>query len=993
MRHRRFEYSSSLRRATAVTGAVVLAATALSVAGPASVFTLARTTERMRNSIDAITVVKRDVALSHAEFRSYLLDPSSDRLVQYSNAHRLRDAHLDSLQSSTIVDSSLGLRLTSVHATLSRLDAMRDTMIQEGVASSERVRSFLGSDAGVRARNAVDSTLTELERVFRAQLAVAQPRLERRRTLVLTVIPAMLLATLALLGWLYQRLLRSSEAEAAQATHYREMIDESPDGVMVHSAGRIVYANAEAVALTGAASVGALVGRDAKDLIPPEDRAAVEARAAQVMTLGERPAPRLTCINRLDGTIIEVETRVARVDFNGEPSVEITLRDVADRRQREVALAASEQRFRTVLESMEEGVVLQDAQMKILLWNAAAERILGLSADQLAGRTSYDPAWRATDESGDELPGDRHFAAVSVRTGLPSSGIMGLDRGDGLRVWLRVSAVPMLSEQDGRANAVVATFADITAQRETAQRLADSESRYRLITEHAADLITLRSSDDRLLFASPSHSRVLGWTPEELTGQLGASLVHPNDVALLVGSADALFNGVSPQTVTLRVRHKEGHWIWVEVLASPVVAGNGPQSTFVTTARDVTERRRLEEELRQAQKMESLGRVASAVAHDFNNLLTAIRGSAELLLDDKVGIPVAEGVGEITDAVERAAGLTAQLLAFARRQHTAATTLHCASVIRSAEPLLSRLTTPRVRVSVTVAPDAERATISADRSQFEQVLFNLVLNARDASSAQSVVHILLSSETVTAERPGRYGPINAGRYVTLTVTDHGSGMAEEVLTQLFEPFFTTKPQGKGTGLGLSTVYGIVTQHRGGITVDSAERRGSSFLVHWPRREDDIPQAEADAAHPTRTPALAEPDESIARSSTGVSRGTLLLVDDEPAVRRTVAKLLERGGFRVVQAGSGREALGLLAAVNAHFDALVTDVRMPGMSGVQLVESMTEQHLDLPVLFISGQIDDPIPMNWQSTQPRRFLRKPFQGNELTAEVRELFPVAS
>jgi two-component system, cell cycle sensor histidine kinase and response regulator CckA len=272
------------------------------------------------------------------------------------------------------------------------------------------------------------------------------------------------------------------------------------------------------------------------------------------------------------------------------------------------------------------------------------------------------------------------------------------------------------------------------------------------------------------------------------------------------------------------------------------------------------------------------------------------------------------------------------------------------------------------------------------------VLFNLVVNARDASTAHGQVEVRLGREDLDTERQGRYGVVEAGSYVTLTVSDHGSGMSEDVLSQLFEPFYTTKPQGKGTGLGLSTVYGIVLQHRGGIAVDSAEDSGSTFTVFWPRREDDVLLCVTDDTSPVEQAPLVD-SASGATPSAAARTETLLLVDDEPAVRRTVAKLLERAGFRVLQAASGREALDLLSSAPTTVDALVTDVRMPDMSGVELVETMTERQIDIPVLFISGQIDDPIPVDWHSDKPRSFLRKPFQGDELSTKVRELFPVAS
>ena len=699
--------------------------------------------------------------------------------------------------------------------------------------------------------------------------------------------------------------------------------------------------------------------------------------------------------------MIEVETRSVLIDFEGTRAAEVTLRDVTERRKNEVALAASEQRFRAVLATMEEGVCLQDEQLTIRLWNTAAERILGLSADQMSGRTSYDPNWRAVDEFGDDLPGERHFAPIALRTGRPASGTMGVMRGDGSRVWVQVNAVPMIREGQSEPYAVVVTFADVTLARLNAKSLRESEERYRLITENSADLITLRSADDTLLYVSPSHERVLGWTPDDLLGKHGRAQVHPDDLFLLEQSPDALFNGDGARRATLRIQHKDGHYVWVEVVASPIAAGNGSFSTFVTSARDITDRRRLEEELRQAQKMESMGRMASGIAHDFNNLLTAIRSSAEFMHDATPATAlVREGAIEITDAVDRAAALTAQLLAFARRQHTQPALLDCAQILRDARGLLTRLAAPTTAIAMTVAPEAETATIYADRSQFEQVLFNLVVNARDASTGDGHVKIELASEKFDEETPGRFGNIAAGSYVSLCVRDDGSGITTDVMSHLFEPFFTTKPQGVGTGLGLSTVYGIVRQHQGAVTVDSEPGNGSVFTVYWPRKDraDDTtypittyPSATyPDARAPMRGHAS---DADAPVSADGPPRSiTVLLVDDEPAVRRSVAKVLLRRGIQVVQAASGSEALDIIRAGVTRIDAIVTDVKMPEMSGVQLIERLFEARIDLPVLFISGQIDDPIPRDWPTGSPRHFLRKPFRSDELSNEVLRIIPAA-
>ena len=980
-----------IRLATVATILLLLCAAAIWVQGPAGTFSMARGAERVRNGIDAVDILERDVGGIESAFRTVLLVADSAALRDYRERLSFRDARLDSLRSAKNLDPEMVTQLAGVRAAFAELDAERLPILDRRGNPPDGSRALITADAMSGAHRRATATLSSLETSLRGKLAVAQPILERRRDWLLLAIPASLGAAMLLLFWLYREL-RASVAEASNAARYRLLLDESPDGIMVHNRGRVIYANAQAAQLFGATDPSQLVGRQAIDLIYPGDREAVASRVDDVVERGLRPPPRLTRLNRLDGAVLEVETRSAPIAYEGERAAEVVMRDVSERRRGEIALATSEQRFRAVLETMEEGVCLQDEHLTIRLWNPAAERILGLSGDQMAGKTSYDPDWRAVDEFGDDLPGERHVAPVALRTGRPASGIMGVSRADGTRVWIQVSAVPMIRENESVPYAVVVTFADVTLARLNAKALKDSEARYRLITENSGDLVTLRSADDTLLYVSPSHERVTGWTPEELLGKPGSALVHPDDLMKLERAPDARFSGDGARNTTLRVKHKDGHWIWLEVVAAPIAAGDGAFSTFVTSARDISDRRRLEEELLQAQKMESMGRMASGVAHDFNNLLTAIRSSAELLLHAPLGRDmVRESVTEITEAVDRAAALTAQLLAFARRQHTQPALLDCAQVLRDARGLLARLAAPTSTVTMAIADDVESATIFADRSQFEQVLFNLVVNARDASTRDGEVTIELGSTYFAEEMPGRFGNIGAGRYVTLCVRDNGAGIPTGVMPHLFEPFFTTKPQGAGTGLGLSTVYGIVNQHNGGVAVASEAGVGSEFTVYWPRTDaaDELTDSQPCAIAPE--PALDNITPVVERA--GPVRSTVLLVDDEPSVRRTVAKLLGRCGLNVVQAANGADAIAIIRDGVTRIDALVTDVKMPGMTGVQLVEELLRLHVDLPVLFISGQIDDPIPREWPTGSPRHFLRKPFRGGELSQKVLRLIPEAS
>ena len=982
-----------IRLATIATLLLVLGVAALWVFGTAGTFRIARASERVRNSIDAVATINRDVELVQDAFYTVLLSRDSVSFSDYRTRLRDRDTRIRQLTATTDVDSMLAADAATVSKELHLLDAERDALIARSGSAPEPARRLIASDEASDPQRRVNSTLSALESGFRARLAETQPQLERRRDLLLvTIAPALAFVTLLLL-WLYREIVRTSDAEAASGARFRRLLDHSPDGILVHAEGLVIYANALAAQMCGATDEQALIGKLAIDLVYPGDRDEIEARTSDVIERGLRPAPRVTRLNRLDGAVIEVETRGGPIDFMGRRAVEVTMRDVADRRRSELALATSEQRFRAVLDTMDEGVCLQDESLSVRLWNPSAERILGLSGDQLSGKTPYDKTWKAVDEFGDDLPGERHFAPIALRTGRPSSGTMGVTRGDGSRVWVQVNAVPMIRAGELTPYAVVVTFTDVTHAREAARRLKDSEARYRLISENSADLITVRASDGRLRYVSPSHTKLLGWLPEELEGTQAIALLHPDDAARMAPAVDEdLFNPVVGGSAVVRLRHRDGHYVWIEVVAAPVPVGDGVVTSYVMSARDISDRLRLEEEVRQAQKMDAMGRMASGIAHDFNNLLTAIRGSAELLTTESSSPgAVAEGAQEIYEAVDRAASLTAQLLAFARRQHNAPTPLDVSRVLNESRGLLNRLAAPRAQLDITVDPAVSDAWILADRSQFEQVLFNLVVNANDAVRHDGHVRIDLAGATLPEAVPGRFGMINAGDYVTMTVSDTGDGIADDVMPHLFEPFFSTKPHGEGTGLGLSTVYGIVRQSQGAVTVSSLAGQGAQFTIYWPRH------ANGDA-RPTPAPDVAPSDEKIPpprvepRYTLAHEGETLLLVGDELAVRRTVAKLLESHGYRVLQAASGAEAIELLRTLQSSVTAIVTDVRMPIMSGVELVESLHAMNIDLPVLFISGQLDDPIDARWGASHRHGFLRKPFRASELRLRLHDLLRIA-
>jgi two-component system, cell cycle sensor histidine kinase and response regulator CckA len=388
------------------------------------------------------------------------------------------------------------------------------------------------------------------------------------------------------------------------------------------------------------------------------------------------------------------------------------------------------------------------------------------------------------------------------------------------------------------------------------------------------------------------------------------------------------------------------------------------------TQRDVTERRVLEEQLRQSQKMEAVGRLAGGIAHDFNNLLTAILGYAELLTRD---VPPAgrarRRVEEIQRAAERAADLTRQLLAFSRRQVLVPAVLDVGALVRGVEDMLRRLISEEVALRILVDPDV--SPVRADRARLEQVIVNLAVNARDAmpQGGELTIEVQDAELGPTAQAP-EDSPVVAGPYVMLAVSDTGEGMDAATRERIFEPFFTTKEENRGTGLGLATVYGTIKQSGGYVWVYSEPGHGTTFKVYLPRAEGR-PQAAAPAA-----------------PGPAGGRETVLLVEDEPAVREVAHEVLLSLGYTVLVAGSAAEAEVLLARRDAPADLVVTDVVMPGLSGRELYERLARRWPGLRVIYVSGYTDDVILRRGVVEKGTPFLQKPFTVQAFAALVRKV-----
>ena len=409
----------------------------------------------------------------------------------------------------------------------------------------------------------------------------------------------------------------------------------------------------------------------------------------------------------------------------------------------------------------------------------------------------------------------------------------------------------------------------------------------------------------------------------------------------------------------------------VTALGRAFFDAQGRPARLIGVTLEVTERKRLEDQFRQAQKLESIGRLAGGVAHDFNNMLTVIAGYAQMVLDDlAVQHPLREPMNELAKAAARATTLTRQLLAFSRRQASEPKTLVLNDLLRDLEKMVGRLIGADIELTLVLDPEA--GCIRADPGQIEQVIMNLVVNANDAMPEGGKLLIETSRQAVDELFADQHLSVAPGTYVSLAVSDTGMGMSAEVKTHIFEPFFTTKEQGKGTGLGLSTVYGIVKQSEGAIWVYSEPGQGTTVRMLFPA-------------------AGAEPEPAAAQRREAAPSGTetVLLAEDEPGLRGFVRDVLTRHGYTVLEAANGREALGISHRHTGSIHVLLADIMMPGMGGVELAEQFGREHPKVPVLLMSGYAEH-LKGHWEG--PATYLQKPFTSAALLTRLRALLQEA-
>ncbi len=746
-----------------------------------------------------------------------------------------------------------------------------------------------------------------------------------------------------------------------------QILDNIPQAVFWKDrAGRYLGCNAVFARDVGVGRPEEVVGRTDFDMPWPREEA--EAYLADDHDVMENGHPRLHIIEPLqqaDGTRLWVDT--SKVPLRDQAGNVFGLlgvyEDITERKRTEEAVVESEARFRSVVESSPMGMhfysLEEDTRLVFYGANAAADRILGVDHRQFVGKTIEEA-----------FP---NLASIEVPARYRT---LAREGGDWQTEYIeyndrKISGAYEVHAFQVAPGSMAAMFSDVS------ERLQGEQERERLMSaiEQAAEVIVITDVSGTIQYVNPAFTVVTGYTRDEALGQ--------NPRILKSGQHDPAFYRQMWETLergetwsgTMVNKRKNGSLFVEEAVVSPVRNAAGQTVNYVAVKRDVTGERKLEEQLRQAQKMEAIGQLAGGIAHDFNNMLGVILGHAQMALSElDSNHPLYEDLHEIETAARRSADLTRQLLAFARRQTVSPRVLDLNATLAGMLKMIKRLIGEDIELQF--APGQNLWAIRIDPSQVDQILANLCVNARDAIDGVGKVTIETCNTRLDESYCDEHAGFVPGDYVQLAVSDNGCGLDEERLARVFEPFFTTKPQGEGTGLGLATVYGIVKQNRGFINAYSELNHGTTFKIYLPRHAGQ-------ASHKAE-----QPDNLI--SATGDE--TVLLVEDQPALLEMTRAMLQRLGYHVLAAATPRQAIAVAEAHTEPVHLLLTDVVMPEMNGRELARHLGGLCPGLACLYVSGYTANVIARHGVLDEGVHFLAKPFSLQGLADKVREVLDEA-
>ena len=734
--------------------------------------------------------------------------------------------------------------------------------------------------------------------------------------------------------------------------------------VITDTLGSIVQTNEAATRMTGY-SREEIIGKSGLDLIDPKYHDMAVQTMMKVLEEGHGMESMELQFLTKDGKHVDAEFGTAMIrDTSGKPAGFVSIaRDITERKRARDALRESEVLYRSLVEHLPQRIFIKDHNGVYLSCNDNYARDLRIAAQRIVGKDDfafYPPElankYRADDQEVmvDGKPKDTEEKYLA----------------DGEERWVHTVKVPYHDDQ-GQVIGVLGIFEDITERKRAEAALRESEGRYRALVETSPDGITLSDLNGNIVMANQETAAMHGFASvEEMVGNGAFDLIAPEDRPRALENVRKTLEMGSVRDIEYTLLRRDGSRFLGELSAALISDAQGKPQAFMAITRDITEHRRLEEQFRQAQKMEAVGRLAGGVAHDFNNLLTVINLYSSLALSSlNAADPLRHDLGEILKAGERAAALTRQLLAFGRRQTLEMRVLNLNEVLEGLNKMLPRLIGEDIAVKMSLAPGLGRTR--ADPGQIEQVVVNLVVNARDAMPEGGTLIIKTSNAPLDETYVSQHAEA-PGDYVLLAISDTGTGMSAEVKAHLFEPFFTTKGVGKGTGLGLATAYGIVKQHQGHISVHSEPGQGTTFRVYLPRVKE-----EAEVSAPT----------GKATAMPGGSE-TVLVAEDERAVRGIAVRILQELGYTVLEAANGTEALEVALAHGEEIALLLSDVIMPEMNGKALAERLAVRWPGLKVLFVSGYTDETIAHQGILDKGAAFLQKPFGPEALARKVREV-----
>lgn len=640
---------------------------------------------------------------------------------------------------------------------------------------------------------------------------------------------------------------------------------------------------------------------------------------------------------------------------------------ITERKRAEAELAYERDLLRSLLDHSPDLIYFKDAQSRLIKCSQAAMKNYGAQdMAEVIGRTDFD---FFTKEHAQAAFDDEQEI---IRTGQPVIGKVEKEtRFDGLEVWVSTTKMP-LRDRDGQIVGTLGISRDITESRRAENLVRQSEERYRSLIDNARDAIFTIAPDGTFTSLNPAVEAIAKISRADWLGKSFAPMVHPDDLPRALEMFARVLKGEPVPVHELRGHPGLPRPALMEMTLSAQKDEHGKIIGVLGVGRDITKRKRLEAQLFQSQKMETVGKLAGGIAHEFNSIMTAIIGQSEFLAADlPPGNPLRHNATEIRKAADRAASLTRQLLAYGRKQLLRPEILDLNAVLSGMENVLHHLVGRNVDVRLVLS--AGLPPVPADAGQIEQVIVNVVMNAVDAMPNGGKLTLETAPATLDAEYVSRFPELKAGDYVLLAISDTGTGMSDEVKARVFEPFFSTKDVGKGTGLGLATCYGILKQSGGHITVYSEPGRGSTFKIY-------LPQARITPRAPAPHPA-----------SAGMPRGieTILLVEDDAALREMAAMLLGRLGYHVLTAVNGLEALKLTQQPgNGHIDLLFTDVVMPHMSGKELANRIRSLFPQTKILFTSAYTEGAIVHQGALDPGVAMLQKPFTPAALATKVREI-----